>query len=123
MTTPLFKSCLQDERELILKALSKSLKFSDGIDFREIASECDYFTGADLKALLYNAQLLVAHRSINSKNSLEKNNKGGALNGTTNSSRIFFSSNVSNPEEKKEEIAQRVRKISLSLLKLPYFFS
>ena len=101
--------CFQDERVEILKALSKPLTFSDDLDFRKIASECEYFTGADLKALLYNAQLLVAHRCINSKDSSEKN-KGGALNGMTqNSNKMWFSSNVGDPEEKKGEISQKVR--------------
>ena len=91
----------------ILKALSKSLTLSSGIDFYEIANECEYFTGADLKALLYNAQLLVAHRLIDSKNNSEKNDKV-ALNRTlSDNNRILFSSNVSSPDEK--EISQRVR--------------
>ena len=110
LTTPHHKLSFQEERVEILKALSRSLTFSDGIDFHKIASECEYFTGADLKALLYNAQLLVAHRSIN-KSSSEKNNKGGALNGMTpGSNKIWFSSNVSDPEERKQEIAQKVRR-------------
>ena len=100
----------QDERVEILKALSRPLTCSNDIDFNEIARQCEYFTGADLKALLYNAQLFVAHRCINSIDSAEKINKGGALNGMTpHSDKMWFSSNVGDSEVKKGEISQKVR--------------
>lgn len=95
----------------ILKALSKSLPLSDNIDFYEIASNCENFTGADMKALLYNAQLLVAHKLIDNRSS-EKINKGGAINGIIPVNQKYWSSsNVSDSRENKEELSQKVRKI------------
>lgn len=41
----------------ILTVLSKSLALADDVDLQHVASVTDSFTGADLKALLYNAQL------------------------------------------------------------------
>ena len=44
-----------------MTALSRNLPISHDIDLRSIAMQCDYFTGADIKALLYNAQLEAIH--------------------------------------------------------------
>lgn len=41
----------------ILNVLSDSLPLADDVDLQHVASVTDSFTGADLKALLYNAQL------------------------------------------------------------------
>lgn len=41
----------------ILSVLSASLPLADDVDLQHVASVTDSFTGADLKALLYNAQL------------------------------------------------------------------
>lgn len=41
----------------ILTVLSKSLPLADDVDLQHVASVTESFTGADLKALLYNAQL------------------------------------------------------------------
>ena len=57
---------LQSERLQILQALAKSLTLADDVDLAVIADMCDNFTGADFKALLYNAQLAAIHRSTNS---------------------------------------------------------
>ena len=91
----------------ILEALSKSLPLTEDVDFHTVACECEYFTGADLKALLYNAQLLVAHQIIN-RNS-EKVNSGVAVNGITPVKKFWCSSNVGNSKETEEEITQKVR--------------
>jgi len=85
--------------------LSKSLPLSKDVDFHEITNDCQYFTGADLKALLYNAQLQVAHNVLNSEKP-ESTKKQKALNGMS-VGRIWCSANVS--REKKDEVAQRVR--------------
>ncbi len=37
---------------------------ADDVDLPWVAKTCEYFTGADLKALLYNAQLSVVHESM-----------------------------------------------------------
>ena len=57
---------MQAERLQILQALAKSLTLCDEVDLAVIADMCDNFTGADFKALLYNAQLAAIHRSTNS---------------------------------------------------------
>ncbi|XP_051007949.1 peroxisomal ATPase PEX1 [Acomys russatus] len=47
----------QVSRLEILSVLSDSLPLADDVDLQHVASVTDSFTGADLKALLYNAQL------------------------------------------------------------------
>lgn len=51
--------CLQ-----ILKAVARKLVISPDVDFAEVASKTEGFTGADLQALLYNAHLDVIHSAI-----------------------------------------------------------
>ena len=53
----------QSERVEILEALSRSMSLSDDVDLHQVAARCPYFTGADLKALLYNAQLAAIHET------------------------------------------------------------
>ncbi|KAJ8273320.1 hypothetical protein GJAV_G00100240 [Gymnothorax javanicus] len=48
----------------ILKALTQSVPLAADVDLDQIASATDSFTGADLKALLYNAQLEAIHSSL-----------------------------------------------------------
>lgn len=45
----------------ILNVLSDSLPLADDVDLQNVASVTNSFTGADLKALLYNAQLEALH--------------------------------------------------------------
>uniref|UniRef100_A0A669QPR5 Peroxisomal ATPase PEX1 n=1 Tax=Phasianus colchicus TaxID=9054 RepID=A0A669QPR5_PHACC len=45
----------------ILKALSHSLSLANDVDLEYLAAKTEHFTGADLKALLYNAQLEAIH--------------------------------------------------------------
>ena len=54
---------LQVERAEILRALSKGVLLEDDVALEDVAGLCESFTGADLKALLYNAQLTAIHRS------------------------------------------------------------
>ncbi|XP_059800919.1 peroxisome biogenesis factor 1 isoform X1 [Hypanus sabinus] len=56
----------QMARYEILKALSQTLPLADDVDFQQIASMTEYFTGADLKALLCNAQLDAIHGCLSS---------------------------------------------------------
>ncbi|XP_052214520.1 peroxisome biogenesis factor 1-like isoform X2 [Dreissena polymorpha] len=51
----------ESERLNILKALSKKVPLSDDVDLQHFADSCKDFTGADFKALLYNAQLESIH--------------------------------------------------------------
>ena len=45
----------------ILQALSGALALGPDVDLRQLAEATELFTGADLKALLYNAQLEALH--------------------------------------------------------------
>ncbi|XP_023400192.2 peroxisomal ATPase PEX1 isoform X2 [Loxodonta africana] len=51
----------QVSRLEILNVLSDSLPLADDVDLQHVASVTDSFTGADLKALFYNAQLEALH--------------------------------------------------------------
>lgn len=52
------------DRESILVALSRSLSLAPGVDLAAIAAQADGFTGADLQALLSDAQLAAVHRQL-----------------------------------------------------------
>ncbi|NXY46745.1 PEX1 factor, partial [Ceuthmochares aereus] len=56
----------QNSRYEILKALSHSLSLANDVDFQDLAAKTEQFTGADLKALLYNAQLEAIHTNLGS---------------------------------------------------------
>lgn len=57
---------LQSERLQILQALSRSLLLAKDTNLAAISDMCEHFTGADFKALLYNAQLAAIHRTTSS---------------------------------------------------------
>ena len=57
----------QDERREILVALSKDMPLAPGVNMKVIAGKAKGMTGADLKAVLYSAQLQAAHESLTSK--------------------------------------------------------
>ncbi|XP_075602302.1 peroxisomal ATPase PEX1 isoform X8 [Balearica regulorum gibbericeps] len=54
----------QNSRYEILKALSHSLSLANDVDLQDLAAKTEQFTGADLKALLYNAQLEAIHTNL-----------------------------------------------------------
>ncbi|KAL9964534.1 hypothetical protein ACROYT_G028189 [Oculina patagonica] len=54
------------ERLQILQALSRSLVLAQDTNLAAISDICEHFTGADFKALLYNAQLVAIHRTTSS---------------------------------------------------------
>ncbi|XP_048588701.1 peroxisome biogenesis factor 1 isoform X2 [Nematostella vectensis] len=68
----------QGDRREVFRALSHDLPLADDIDLDSISDSCHHFTGADIKALLYNSQLEAIHRTT-SKIKLY----GGALDGAT----------------------------------------
>ena len=77
-----FDKCLhcplpnEEERLEILNALSTKLVFSPDVDLKAISQQTDYFSGADLQAVLYSAQLDALHNSLNeSKKGLKKQSK------------------------------------------------
>jgi len=53
---------IQSDRLEILQALTRNISLADDVDLVSIAEKCKDFTGADLKALLYDAQLECIHR-------------------------------------------------------------
>ncbi|KAL8595929.1 hypothetical protein ACOMHN_018241 [Nucella lapillus] len=57
------KMCLKEdeERRSILKALTGKMCLNEDVRLDDIADMCEHFTGADFKALLYNAQLQAIH--------------------------------------------------------------
>ncbi|XP_048849740.1 peroxisome biogenesis factor 1 [Brienomyrus brachyistius] len=54
----------QEARLEILKALTCSVPLAEDVDLEQLAGSTGCFTGADLKALLYNAQLEALHSSL-----------------------------------------------------------
>ena len=50
----------------ILRALSSGMALAADVDLDQLAAATEQFTGADLKALLYNAQLEAVHSSMGS---------------------------------------------------------
>lgn len=73
----------QSERLDILQALSRSLLLAQDTNLAAISDMSEHFTGADFKALLYNAQLAAIHRNSSSTelykgvfSSTEKASKG-----------------------------------------------
>lgn len=59
-------SHFQEARVEILKALSAGVALAADVDLEQLAAATEQFTGADLKALLYNAQLEAVHNSLGS---------------------------------------------------------
>ncbi|XP_070537821.1 peroxisomal ATPase PEX1-like [Ptychodera flava] len=58
----------KEERLEILQALSRYLDLDAEVQLETLAEKCEGFTGADFKALLYNAQLEAIHKAIGSEN-------------------------------------------------------
>ena len=56
----------------ILTSLSKKLHLDDSVDLVKFAQNCENFSGADLKALLYNAQLEAVHENMNRSEHIER---------------------------------------------------
>lgn len=59
-------SHFQEARVEILKALSSGITLAADVDLEQLAAATEQFTGADLKALLYNSQLEAVHNSLGS---------------------------------------------------------
>ena len=61
----------------ILRALSSGLPLADDVDLEQLAAATELFTGADLRALLYNGQLEAAHCSLAASNNTTHVSTGG----------------------------------------------
>ena len=53
-----------DDRHEILKAVSRKMNLDPKVDLRDISRRAEGYTGADLQALLYNAQIEAVHDVI-----------------------------------------------------------
>lgn len=53
-----------EERREILEAVSRKVELSTSVDLNELADATDGYSGADLQALVYNAQLEIVHETI-----------------------------------------------------------
>ena len=61
----------------ILEAVSRKVKLSESVDLEAIARDTDGFSGADLQALVYNAQLEVIHETITATSLASGTGAGG----------------------------------------------
>ncbi|KAM8967924.1 peroxisomal ATPase PEX1 [Pelodytes ibericus] len=106
----------QMSRFEILKGLSHSMQLGDDVDFQHIAALTENFTGADLKALLYNAQLEAIHASL--APSLPQDNGSGSDSDMSLSSMIFLN-HSSGSDESEPDGALEQSLASLDMIRLP----
>lgn len=59
-------ACPQEARLEILKALGAGVPMATEVELEQLAAATGGFTGADLRALLYNAQLEAVHSNMRS---------------------------------------------------------
>ncbi|XP_064615805.1 peroxisomal ATPase PEX1-like [Liolophura sinensis] len=104
-----------EERLEILTSLSRKLKLGDDVDLKTIAENCENFTGADFKALLYNAQLEAIHemtpvfrKSISNSTSedLEERTQVVCQSVTTAEKSSSDSRNTTPPEDNDSKLAR-----------------
>ncbi|XP_072010412.1 peroxisomal ATPase PEX1 isoform X2 [Engystomops pustulosus] len=108
----------QTSRYEILKGLSRSMTLDRDVDFQYIASRTENFTGADLKALLYNAQLEAIHSSL--APSAPQDNGSGSDSDASLSSMIFLNhSSVSDESSGEPDSALEQSFTSLDMVKIP----
>ncbi|XP_041665948.1 peroxisome biogenesis factor 1 [Cheilinus undulatus] len=86
-----------EARVEILKALSDGVHLAADVDLEQLAAVTEQFTGADLKALLYNAQLEAVHNSLGFSSLHELNS--GSESEMSLSSMIFPNHNSSGSED------------------------
>jgi len=71
----------EKERRGILRALSRNLNLERDVDFKQIAARTENYSGADLKGILNDAQLLVVHSSLGSTKKRMESGLGELENG------------------------------------------
>lgn len=116
------------ERASILSALSRKLLLADGVDLESVAARTEHFSGADLQALLYTAQLEVVHE-VFPEDELHGDNPGRRFDCSWSSddspvfgeSEFFYAPSVSQgPTEpvpdKARQLQQEVSALSENLL-------
>jgi len=66
-----------------LQALSRRMSLADDVNLEAVAAACEFFSGADLKALLYNSQLSAINETdvlrTNCSDILDTNQNAGIL--------------------------------------------
>ncbi|XP_053323032.1 peroxisomal ATPase PEX1 isoform X2 [Spea bombifrons] len=108
----------QASRLEILQGLSQSMQLDDDVDLKQIAALTENFTGADLKALLYNAQLEAIHVSLAS--TLPQDNGSGSDSDVSLSSIIFLNPSSGSDESVGEPDGAIEQSLAcLDVLKLP----
>ncbi|XP_072268957.1 peroxisomal ATPase PEX1 isoform X2 [Pyxicephalus adspersus] len=109
----------QASRYEILKCLSQPMLLDDNVDLQHIASVTENFTGADLKALLYNAQLEAIHARLG-PSTLVQDNGSGSDSDASLSSMIFLNhSSVSDESGGEAESVLDQSLTSLEMIKIP----
>ncbi|KAE8596205.1 hypothetical protein XENTR_v10016010 [Xenopus tropicalis] len=108
----------QDSRFEILKGLSHSMLLDENVDLKHIASLTDYFTGADLKALLYNAQLEAIHTNLSV--TVPQDNNSGSDSDMSLSSIIFLNHSSASDDSGGDQDSVLDHSLpSLDMIKLP----
>lgn len=109
----------QASRYEILKCLSQTMLLDDDVDLQHMASLTENFTGADLKALLYNAQLEAIHASFG-PSTLVPDNGSGSDSDASLSSMIFLNhSSVSDESGGEADSVLDQSLTSLEMIKIP----
>ncbi|XP_066441857.1 peroxisomal ATPase PEX1 isoform X2 [Eleutherodactylus coqui] len=108
----------QASRYEILTGLSGSMMLDHDVDFQYIANRTEKFTGADLKALLYNAQLEAIHSSL--APCAPQDSRSGSDSDASLSSMIFLNhSSVSDESSGEPDSALEQSFTSLEMVKIP----
>ncbi|XP_069585503.1 peroxisomal ATPase PEX1 isoform X2 [Ranitomeya imitator] len=108
----------QASRYEILKGLSRSLTLDRDVDFQYVSIRTENFTGADLKALLYNAQLEAIHSRL--APSAPQDSGSGSDSDASLSSMIFLNqSSISDESSGDPDSALEQSFTSLDMVKIP----
>ena len=103
-----FPSCM--ERVEILQALSRKLNLSDDVDLEKLGWETEGFSGADLGALLSEAQLIAAHEALQKHERDHKQHDGSVESLVLTANHIQAALKDARPSVSLEE-RQRLEKI------------
>ena len=128
---------MQSERLEILQALSRSLLLAKDTKLADISDKCENFTGADLKALLYNAQLAAIHRNTSNsqlykvlfnQDSERGDDENDSLQNKDMKEKVVYIPNlvkdpVPVPSDELTKLYSEVSEISVSLRQEPSLFA
>ncbi|KAM5157126.1 peroxisomal ATPase PEX1 [Mantella aurantiaca] len=103
----------------ILTCLGQSLLLDDDVDLQHVASVTENFTGADLKALLYNAQLEAIHASLGTGTSVQDNGSGSDSDASLSSMIFLNHSSVSDESGGEVDSVLDHSLTSLEMIKIP----